>query len=155
MGTKHNKKYIVTLTAEERQQLLELVRKGATAAYKIKHANILLASDENGENLSAAEVAKAYRCHAQTVYGVRRRFVEVGLNAAVGRKKRATPPVPKKLDGRAEARLVALACEETPDGVARWSLRLLSEKMVDLGVVASISHETVRTTLKKTSCGLT
>lgn len=152
MGKKHNAKYVVTLTPEEQKQLLKLVRKGQAAAYKIKHANILLASDENGEKLSAAEVATAYHCHSQTVYSVRRRFVEQGLEAAIERKKRLTPPVPRKMDGRAEARLVALACQETPEGISRWSLRLLGEKMVDLGIVASISHETVRRTLKKTNC---
>lgn len=155
MGEKHNAKYVVTLTRKERKALLDLVRKGEAPAYKIKHANILLASDENGEDLPAAAVAKAYRCHRMTVYNVRQRFVERGLEAAVGRKKRSTPPVAPKLDGRAEARLVALACEETPEGVSRWSLRLLSQKMVELGVVASLSHETVRRTLKKTSCDLT
>ena len=155
MGTKHNAKYVVTLTSQERAQLLDLVQKGTAAAYKIKHANILLASDENGENLAAEAVAQAYHCHRTTVYNVRQRFVEQGFAAAVGRKKRLTPPVPPKMDGRAEARLVALACEETPDGVSRWSLRLLGQKMVDLGVVASISHETVRRTLKKTNCGRT
>ena len=154
MGTKHNAKYVVTLTAEERKELLDLVQKGEAAAYKIKHAHILLASDENGENLPAAEVAKAYHCHRMTVYNVRQRFVEKGLAAAVGRKKRTTPPVAPKMDGRAQARLVALACEQTPEGVSRWSLRLLSQKMVDLGVVASLSHETVRRTLKKTDCDL-
>lgn len=155
MGTKHNAKYVVTLTSQERKELLDLVGKGKAAAYKIKHANILLASDENGGNLPAAAVAKACHCHRITVYNVRQRFVTKGLAAAVGRKKRSTPPVPRKMDGRTEARLVALACEETPDGVSRWSLRLLSEKMVDLGIVASISHETVRRTLKKMSCDLT
>jgi len=155
MGRKHNAKYVVTLTSEERTRLLELVQKGTAAAYKIKHANILLASDADGENLPAETVAKAYHCHRMTVYNVRQRFVERGLEAAIGRKKRTTPPVPPKLDGRAEARLVALACEETPEGVGRWSLRLLSQKMIDLGVVASISHETVRRTLKKTDCGRT
>jgi transposase len=154
MGIKHNAKYIVTLTSEERKELLELVGKGKAAAQKIKHANILLASDENGENLSAAAVAKACHCHTKTVYNLRQRFVEQGLSAAIQRKKYATPG-PRKMDGRTEARLVTLACEQTPDGVSRWSLRLLSEKMVDLGIVASISHETVRRTLKKTNCDLT
>lgn len=154
MGTKHNAKYIVTLTPQERKELLELVKNGRAAAYRIKHANVLLASDENGENLPAAAVAKAYHCHAKTVYNIRQRFVEQGLQAAIDRKKYATPG-PRKMDGRTEARLVALACEQTPEGVSRWSLRLLSQKMVDLGVVASISHETVRRTLKKTSCDLT
>ncbi len=155
MGVKHNAKYVVTLTSQERAELLDLVGKGKAAAYKVKHANILLASDENSENLPAAAVAKAYHCHSMTVYNVRKRFVEQGLASAVGRKKRTTPPVPPKMDGRTEARLVALACEQTPEGVSRWSLRLLSKKMVDLGIVASISHETVRRTLKKTSCVLT
>jgi len=154
MGTKHNAKYIVTLTTEERQQLLDLVGKGKAAAQKIKHANILLASDENAENLPASEVAKVCHCHSRTVYNVRQRFVEQGLEAALERKKYASPG-PRKMDGRTEARLVALACEETPEGVSRWSLRLLGQKMVDLGVVASISHETVRRTLKKTDCDRT
>ena len=77
MGTKHNAKYIVTLTTEERKQLLELVGKGKAAAQKIKHANILLTSDENGENLPAEKVARAYRCHSQTVYGIHRASVLV------------------------------------------------------------------------------
>ncbi len=79
MGTKHNAKYVVTLTPEERKELLELVQTGKAAAYKIKHANILLASDENGEHLSAAQVAGASHCHSRTVYNVRQRFVEQGL----------------------------------------------------------------------------
>ena len=154
MGTKHNVKYVVTLTGEERKELLDLVQKGKAGASTIKHANILLTSDENGENLPASAVAKAYRCHSKTVYNLRKRFVEQGLSAAIHRKKYASPG-PRKMDGRTEAWLVALACEETPEGISHWSLRLLGEKMVDLGVVASISHETVRRTLKKTSCGLT
>lgn len=144
-------KYIVTLTTEERQNLREMVTKGKAAAYKIKHANILLASDENGPNQPAHEIAKAYHCHFQTVYNIRQRFVEQGLQAALERKKAETPRRKPVLDGRGEARLIALACEQTPDGVGHWSLRMLGEKMVDLGVVASISHETVRKTLKKTS----
>ena len=104
MGVKHNAKYIVTLTSEERKELLELVRKGKAAAYTIKHAHILLASDEHGENLPAAAVAKAYHCHAKTVYNLRQRFVEQGFSAAIHRKKYATPG-PRKMDGRTEARL--------------------------------------------------
>ena len=128
-------KYIVTLTTEEQQNLREMVTKGKAAAYKIKHANILLASDENGPNQPAHEIAKAYHCHFQTVYNIRQRFVEHGLQAALERKKAATPRRRCILDGRGEARLIALASEQTPDGVDHWSLRMLGDKMVDSGIV--------------------
>ena len=142
-------KYIVTLTTEERQGLRKVVTKGKTQAYKIKHANILLASDANGPDKPDKDIAAWLHCHANTVVCVRKRFVEQGLEAAVERKKRQTPPVPRKLDGRGEARLIALACRKTPPGQSRWSLRLLADEMVELGVVESISHETVRSVLKK------
>ena len=147
---KYNAKYIVTLTTEEQQELREMVTKGKAAAYRIKHANILLASDENGSNLSAQAVAQAYHCHAQTVYNVRQRFVEQGLEAALERKKCAGPPRRPVLDGRGEAQLIALACRKTPDGHSHWALRLLRDELVALGVVERISHETVRSVLKKT-----
>ena len=152
---KYNAKYIVTLTTEEQQELREMVTKGKAAAYRIKHANILLASDQNGPNLSAHEIARAYHCHAQTVYNLRQRFVEQGLEAALERKKRANPPRQPVLDGRGEAQLIALACRETPEGRSHWALRLLSDELVELGIVESISHETVRRVLKKTNSART
>ena len=122
MGTR---KYIVTLTSEERKVLTRLVSAGQDKAYRIKHANILLAADENGPNLPSQEIAKAFCCHLNTVSGICQRFVEQGLAAALERKKRLTPPTPKKLDGRGEAQLIALACRKPPDGSSRWALRLL------------------------------
>lgn len=152
MGTR---KYIVTLTSEERESLTRLVSSGQDKAYRIKHANILLVSDENGPNLSSQEIAKAFSCHLNTVSDLCQRFVEQGLQSALDRKKRQVPPTPRKLDGRGEARLIALACRKPPEGASHWALRLLADELVELGVVESISHETVRRTLKKTSLNLT
>lgn len=144
-------KYVVTLTSEERERLIRLVSKGQDKAYRIKHANLLLAVDENGPNLTHQAAAKAFSCHLNTVSNLCQRFVEQGLEAALERKVRKTPPTPRKLDGRGEAQLIALACRQPPDGACRWALRLLAKELVELGVVDSISHETVRQTLKKTN----
>lgn len=152
MGTR---KYIVTLTSEERKCLARLVSSGQDKAYRIKHANILLMADENGPNLPSQEIAKAFSCHLNTVSGICQRFVERGLEAALDRKKRKTPPTPKKLDGRGEAKLIALACRKPPDGSSRWALRLLADELVELGIVESISYETVRRVLKKMSLNRT
>ena len=149
------KKYIVTLTEEEQSQLKDLVSKGKGAAYRIKHAHILLNSDENGPHRRDKEIAQLLSCHFNTVANVRRRFVEQGLEAALERQKRATPPTPPKLDGRGEARLIALACSKPPQGRAKWTMQLLADELVTLGVVESISDETVRKTLKKTNSSLT
>jgi transposase len=145
-----NKKYIVRLTAQERKQLKALVNKGKTAAYKIKHANILLLGDADGSGWKDDRIAEAVSVHSKTVSGVRQRFVEQGLEAALNRKKQAKPPRDRILDGAKEARLVALACSEAPGGRTRWTLHLLADKLVELQVVGTISHETVRQTLKKT-----
>ena len=144
-------KYVVTLTSEEREQLTRLVSKGQDKAYRIKHANLLLAVDENGPHLSHQAAAKAFSCHLNTVSHLCQRFVEQGLDAALERKVRQTPPTPRKLDGRGEAHLIALACRQPPDGSCRWALRLLANELVAFGVVETISHETVRQTLKKTN----
>ena len=152
MGTR---KYIVTLTNEERKRLARFVSSGQDKAYRIKHANILLSADENGPNLPSQEIAKAFSCHLNTVSGICQRFVEQGLEAALDRKKRKTPPTPKKLDGRGEAKLIALACRKPPDGSSRWALRLLADELVELGVVESICYETVRRVLKKMSLNRT
>jgi transposase len=145
------RKYIVTLTSEERKNLANLVSSGQDKAYRIKHANILLAADENGPNLSSQDIAKAFSCHLNTVSDICQRFVEQGLERALDRKKRLNPPTPRKLDGRGEARLIALACRRPPEGSGRWALRLLADELVELGVVESISYETVRRVLKKTN----
>jgi len=145
------RKYIVTLTSEERKSLTRLVSSGKDKSYRIKHANILLAADENGPNLPSQDIAKAFSCHLNTVSDLCQRFVEQGLEAALDRKKRLNPPTPHKLDGRGEARLIALACRKPPEGASHWALRLLADELVELGVVESISYETVRRVLKKTN----
>jgi transposase len=148
MGTR---KYIVTLTSEERKRLTRLVSSGKDKAYRIKHANILLAADEQGPNLTRQAIAKAFSCHLNTVSNLCQRFVEQGFEAALDRQKRPHPPTPHKLDGRGEAQLIALACRQPPEGASHWALRLLADELVELGVVDSISYETVRRTLKKTN----
>lgn len=145
------KRFIVVLTLTERDQLDAMVSKGKEAAYRIKHANILLASDENGPNMKDDALATALRCHRNTVANVRQRFVEQGLDAALDRKKRELPAVARKLDGRGEAKVISIACSKPPEGRAKWTMQMLADELVVLGVVESISDETVRTTLKKTN----
>ena len=149
------KKYIVRLTDEERETLEDLVGKGKTAAYKIKHANILLQVDADGPGWTDEQSAQAFRCHANTVRNVRQRLVEQGMEAALERKKQEKPSRERILDGKAEAHLIALACGDAPEGRARWTLELLADKLVELRVVESVSYRTVQRTLKKTSCALT
>jgi transposase len=143
------KKYIVRLSDEEREQLLGIVRLGKTEAYRIRHANILLKSDAEQENWSDARIAKAFSCHERTVAGIRKRFVLEGFEPALGRKPQQHPSRSRSLDGESEARLLALSLSQPPQGRTSWTLRLLSEKLVELEIVDSISHETIRTTLKK------
>jgi transposase len=147
------KKYIVRLTAEERTELEALVKKGKAAAYKIKHANILLAGDVHGPAWPDHQIATAFSCHPGTVENMRRRLVLEGLAAALERQKQAQPSRLPKLDGRGEARLIALARSTPPEGQDRWTLQLLADRLVALEVVDSISDQTVRRTLKKTTSG--
>jgi transposase len=147
------KKYIVRLTAEERTELEALVKKGKVAAYKIKHANILLAADVQGPAWPDHQIATAFSCHPGTVENMRRRLVLEGLAAALERQKQAQPSRLPKLDGRGEARLIALARRTPPEGQDRWTLQLLADRLVALEVVDSISDQTVRRTLKKTTSG--
>lgn len=146
-----NKRYVVRLTEGERRELVSLVRRGKTAAYKRIHAQVLLKADEGrqGPAWTDDEIAEAVEVHGNTVANIRQRFVEQGLEAAINRKK--LPPRLRKLDGAQEARLLAMACGPPPEGRARWSLRLLADRLVALEIVEEISHETVRQTLKKTS----
>lgn len=148
------KKYIVRLTNEERSELKNLVKTGTTQAYRIKHANILLAVDADGSGWADEETAAAYGCDRNTVTNARQRFVEQGLEAAMGRKKQEAPSREPLLDGDKEARLIAVACSAPPEGRARWTLQLLADKLVALKVVDSISDQTVRRTLKKMSLNL-
>jgi transposase len=145
------KVFVVRLTEAERSELDALVRKGKASALAIARARILLKADQgkNGEAQTDAQVAGALSVTAKTVFNVRRRWVEEGLEAAIRRKKQACPSRSRKLDGRAEAKLVAACCGPIPQGRARWTLRMLASKLVELEVVDSISPETVRGTLKK------
>jgi|SRR5215510_2558705 len=145
-----NKTYIVRLTDDERQGLLQLTKSGKAAAYKIKHARILLQVDANGPNWSAAHVAQALHCHGNTVRNVRQRFVDQGLEAAVVRKKQVKPSRQGLLDGAKAAHLMALRCSQPLEGQAQWTLKLLAEKRVERDGVETIAYETVRQTLKKT-----
>ncbi len=139
------KKYLINLSDEERQELLELTRKGELKARKMKRALILLKADEG---LSDPQIMAAINVSRPTVERIRKRFVEGGLERALNEDPR--PGQRRKLDGRGEAQLIAVACSQAPDGHAHWTLRLLADKLVQLEVVESISHETVRRTLKKT-----
>jgi transposase len=149
------KMYVVRLAPEERELLSELVRKGKTQAYRIKHANILLAVDADGPNWTDERVAEAFGCHVQTAANVRQRFVEQGLEAAIERKKQKAPSRERILDGEKEARLIALACSTPPEGRAKWTLKMLADKLVALEIVDSICDQTVRRTLKKTKSSRT
>jgi len=145
------KKYIVRLTKLEREEAEGIVKRLKGTSQKVRRAQILLQTDVNGPNWSDAKVAEAYRCRTKTVENVRQRFVERGLEECLNRKKRDTPPTSKLLDGKQEARVIAMRLGSPPKGYANWTLRLLARKIVELGVADSISHETVRQTIKKTA----
>jgi len=147
------KKWIVRLESEERKRLRQLVRVGKAAAYKIRHANVLLAVDESeaGAGLADAQVAETLQIGVRTIESLRRRFVEEGLESALGRKKRETPSIEPMFDGAKEAKLIAVACGPKPKGRARWTMQLLADRVVALKIVDHCSRETVRRTLKKTS----
>lgn len=144
-------KYHVCLSTDERKTLIDLVSKGSTSAKSIMHANVLLAADENntGNRKSEAEIAEIFHVNPQTVHTIRKRFSEKGLDAAIGRKKRETPPVEAKITGEVEAKIIALSCSTPPPGRSKWSLRLLADKAVELQYIDSISHEAVGRLLKK------
>jgi hypothetical protein len=148
-------KYIVRLTEEERQLLEEITRKGETQAYRILHANILLKANVNGDDWPVGQIAKAFGCHQGTVCNVRKRFVTEGLKTALGRTPQKNPSRQPTFDGRTEAQLIALSLSTPPEGQSGWSLRLLADKLVELHIVDEVSHETVRSTLKKTKSNLT
>jgi len=149
--TSMNKKYIVRLTSQERDHLEEFVSKGKRAAYKIKHANILLKADADGPGWTDEAIAEAFSVHEHTVRNVRERFVEHGMDAAIERKKQDAPSRKPILDGEKQAHLLAIACSQPPEGHARWTLQLLADEMVRVEIVETISYETVRRALKKTS----
>jgi transposase len=146
------KKYVVRLEAEERERLRRLLSAGRVAAYKRKHAAILLKADQgpDGPGWTDVRIAEALDVSVRSIESLRQRLVEEGLEACLVRKKPPRPPRERKLDGEQEARLIAVSCSAPPAGRERWTLRLLADRLVELEVVDSISHETVRQTLKKT-----
>jgi transposase len=149
------KRYRVTLTNEERQNLRKLVSVGKGAARRLMRARVVLLADqaEGAPAKSDPEIAEALSCGRATVERVRKQFVEEGLEAAL-QPRPSTRVYERKMDGRTEAHLIALACGGPPAGRSRWTLRLLGDQMVGLGYVESLSHETVRRTLKKTNLSL-
>ena len=149
------KRYRVKLSAEERQELKTLVSRGRAAAYKQTHGRILLLSDEAHADgaMKDEDIARVLQIGRATVERVRRRCVEEGIEAALGRKRQLNRR-PKRLDGQREAHLIALACGEPPEGRAGWTLKLLAHRLVECEIVESISTETVRQTLKKTNSSL-
>ena len=144
------KKYIVRLSAEERENLKKLVQTGKAAAYKRLHAQILLKADisEDGDGWKDIEISKAFDTSSRTVERVRQRLVEHGLDAAINRAKPSRTRR-KKLDGEQEAYLIAISCSKPPSGRICWTFQLLADKMVELNYVDTISDETVRKVLKK------
>jgi transposase len=148
-----NKRYVVTLDEAERQRLSQLVKADKVAAKKRNHAQILLLADvsEQGPGWKDEAVAQACGVTVRTVENIRKRLVMEGLESALNRKPQARPSRQKILDGEKEAKVIAVCCGSKPAGHARWTLRLLAQRIVELDVVDSISHETVRQCLKKTS----
>jgi transposase len=149
------KKYIVELTAAERKTLRELISSGKAASRKLTRARILLKADRSsgGPGWNDGKISEALDVARATVERLRKRFVEEGFEAALEQCK-ARRDYQRKLDGDGEAHLIALACSKPPEGYSRWTLRLLSEKMVVLEYVEQLSHETVRSVLKKTNLSL-
>lgn len=148
-----NKKYIVRLEPREREQLQKLVSTGKGAARKLAHARILLQADVSklGPGWTDQQIAEALDLATRSIEHVRQRCVEQGLEAALERKQRESPATPRILDGRKEAELVAICCSKPPVGFARWTLKLLADRLVELEIVESISRDTVRRTLQKTN----
>ncbi len=144
-------KYHVRLSKKERTTLINLVSKGSATAKSIMRANVLLAADENNPSgkKSEGEIAELFNVHKQTVHTIRKEYSEQGLDAAVFRKKRETPPVKPKITGEVEAKIIALSCSAPPPGRSKWSLRLLADKVIELEYIDSISYVAIGQLLKK------
>lgn len=145
------KRYVVRLTDMESKQLSEIVRRFKGTSQKVRRAQILLKADSNGPGWTDQQMADAFGCRRQTVENVRRNLCERGFEQTLNGVKRQDPPRPKLLDGEQEARIIALRLGRPPAGYANWTLRLLARRIVELSIAESISHETVRRTLKKTA----
>jgi hypothetical protein len=146
-----NKKFIVRLSDEERALCQEVIKKLKGSSQKVRRAQILLKADADGPAWTDRRIAEAYNCRVQTIENLRKRLVTEGFEAALERQKRQEPPTPPKLDGAGEAKLIAMRLGKPPAGYGHWTLQLLADELVALEVVDSISHETVRTVLKKTA----
>jgi transposase len=148
--------YPVRLTAEDRERLQQITRYGQAPVRKVRNAQVLLLSDRNRPEgpLTRDQIAETLGMHVNTVDRIRKRFVLEGEKPVLNRKPRITPPVPPKIDGRAEAHLVAICCSQAPTGRTRWTLKLLAKELVDRRVVTSVCAETVRRVLKKMNCSL-
>src|SRR5450432_645415 len=146
-----NKKYIVRLSDEERGHCQEIVKNLKGSSQKFRRAQFLLKADADGPAWPDVKIAEAFDCRVQTIENLRKRLVTEGFEAALERQKRQEPPTPPKLDGAGEAKLIAMRLGQPPAGYGHWTLQLLADELVALEVVDSISHETVRTVLKKTA----
>lgn len=145
------KKYIVRLSDEERRELKSVIRKLSGTSQKVRRAHILLKADADGPAWTDARIAEAYHCRTRTVETIRQRLVENGFRQTLDGKKRANPPTEKFLDGKQEAKIIAKRLGPPPKGYAKWSLRLLARKVVELKIVPKVSRMTVARTLKKTT----
>lgn len=145
------KKYVVRLTDQERSELQGVIKRLKGTGQKVRRAQILLKADADGQNWTDERIAKVFSCRTRTVERLRQRLVERGFDETLHRIERARPPVEKLLTGDQEARIIATRLGPPPKGYANWTLRLLARKVVELKIVDSVSHETVRRTLKKTA----
>jgi Homeodomain-like domain len=146
-----NKKYLVRLTDQERDELAAVIKKFKGTSQKVRRAQILSKADADGPNWIDHRIAEAFGCRTRTVEKLRQRLVENGFRETLDGVKRPLPPVEKLLSGDQEARIIATRLGSPPPGYANWTLRLLARKVVELGIVESVSYETVRRTLKKTA----
>jgi hypothetical protein len=147
------KKHHVKLGADEREELCSIVRKRGAAAFKVQRARALLATDcgSLGPALTDAEARAGSGLNIRTIERLRERACEIGPVGALERKRRETPPVPAKVTGEVEAGMIKIACSEAPDGRDSWTMDMVAGRLVEIGLVESISGETVRVTLKKTT----
>ncbi|MDF2523500.1 MAG: transposase [Clostridiales bacterium] len=145
------KRWIVELSQDERQQLEQLINKGNVSGYKIKHAHMLLKADEgeHGPSWPDTQIAEAYNTSESTVRNLRKRLVEKGFETALEREKQTNRRI--KFDGEVEAKLIAIACSQAPEGYSKWSVRLLADRLVEMEIVDEISHMTVQRVMKKTN----
>lgn len=144
------KKYVVRLNEQERQHCEQVIDKLNGTSQKVRRANILLKADADGPGWTDKQIAEAFRCRTQTVENIRKKCVLEGFDAALEHKKPSTPPA-ALLDGEQQAQVIATRLGPPPKGYSKWTLRLLARKVVELEIVDSVSHETVRKTLKKTA----